>query len=144
MTSNSQHPSLGRIVIYRSRTGDYDLPAIVNATKDSLNPKGVEAGYVPDLSSPTHVHLTVFSPGRGGLRKGAEDFKVTSPFPVSENVSGCYQEWDIAYAYDPDEERTYGESMQRIAEVAPGTWRWPHIIPATSSMLAAGRIQPGL
>jgi hypothetical protein len=104
-----QRPTLGRIVIYRSRTGDYDVPAIVNCTVESINPKGVEAGHVPPLTDFANVHLTVFSPGKPGLRKGAEDFKVTSDHPVSENVSGCYQEWDIPFD----------------SEGGPGTWRWP-------------------
>jgi hypothetical protein len=113
-------PSIGRIVIYRSRTGEYDVPAIINCTTDSLNPKGVEAGHIPALSSDTHVHLTVFSPGKPGLRLGAQNFVKESAatfgdeqVPVSENVSGCYQEWDVAY----DEVRD--------AEVPAGTWRWP-------------------
>ena len=106
-------PTIGRIVIYRSRTGDYDVPAIVTATTDTLNPKGVEAGHIPPLTSPSHVHLTVFTAGKPGLRQGAEDFKVTSEQPVSENVAGCYQEWDIP------------EDATRDAEVPPGTWRWP-------------------
>ena len=109
----STQPTLGRIVWYRSRTGSYDVPAIVTATTDSLNPKGVEAGHIPPLTSDWHVHLTVFSAGRPGLRHDAEDFKVVSEFPVSENVAGCYQEWDIPF----DETRD--------AEVPPGTWRWP-------------------
>jgi hypothetical protein len=105
-------PSIGRIVVYRSRTGTYSIPAIVNATVDTLNPDGVAAGHVPDLSSNTHVHLTVFTPGKPGMRGGAGDFKVESPHGRGENVSGCYQEWDIPFD-DSDEDQ------------APGTWRWP-------------------
>jgi hypothetical protein len=109
-------PTIGRIVIYRSRTGDYDIPAIVTATQDTLNLKGVEAGYVPPLSGDYSVHLTVFSPGKGGLHKEAENFLVKSEYPVSENVSGCYQEWDISIA---------------IANtIGPGTWRWPERVGA--------------
>lgn len=103
---------IGRIVIYRSRTGDYDVPAIVTATVDTLNPKGVELGHIPALSSPDHVHLTCFTAGKPGMRRGAEDFKVESEHGRSENVSGCYQEWDIPWLPE-------GE------EIAPGTWRWP-------------------
>lgn len=111
-------PSIGRIVTYRSRTGDYDVPAIVTATTETLNPKGPAAyeesgGHkgVPPLSSETHVHLTVFTPGLPGQRATAEDFKVQSEHGMSENVSGCYQEWDIPF----------------YAEPAPGAWRWPVI-----------------
>lgn len=91
----SATPPLGMSVIYRSRTGDYDVPAIVTATVDTLNPEGVEAGHIPALSEPHCVHLTCFTAGKPGLRRGAEDFKVESEHPVSENVAGCYQEWDI-------------------------------------------------
>jgi hypothetical protein len=31
---------IGRTVLYRSRTGDYTVPAVVTATKDTLNPMG--------------------------------------------------------------------------------------------------------
>lgn len=109
-------PTIGRIVIYRSRTGNYDLPAIVNCTKASAYQGGIDAGFLPPLSSKDHVHLTVFSPGRPGQRvTGAElkdvegQFLTKSAYPVSENVSGCYQEWDIPYD----------------ADGGPGTWSWP-------------------
>ena len=108
-------PTIGRIVVYRSRTGDYDVPAIINATKASLNPKGVELGHVPDLSSDTHVHLTVFTPGKPGMRRDADDFKVESEHDRSENVAGCYQEWDIPF-------------VDVGAHVLPGSWRWTQIV----------------
>lgn len=110
-------PTIGRIVIYRSRTGDYDLPAIITATTETLNQKGVDAGHVPPLSSEQHVHLTVFSPGRGGLRQEADNFLVRSEHPVCENVSGCYQEWDIP----PDEFKDTPYDHQPL----PGSWRPP-------------------
>lgn len=103
-----EYPTIGRIIIYRSRTGNYDVPAIINATQDTLYLPGVEGGYVPDLDSPEHVHLTVFTPGKPGLRS-QDDFKVESDEPVSENVAGCYQEWNIPFGPQAD----------------PGTWRWP-------------------
>lgn len=109
-------PTLGRIVIYRSRTGDYDVPAIITATEETLNPKGVELGHVPPLSGNMYVHLTVFTPGKPGMRRGAEDFKVESPHGRGENVSGCYQEWDIPMA-DPNNS---GDGAPQ-----PGSWRWP-------------------
>jgi hypothetical protein len=104
-----QGETIGRIVIYRSRTGDYDVPAIITATIESLNRKGVELGHVPDLEAPGNVHLTVFTPGKPGMRRGADDFQVESAHGRSENVAGCYQEWDIPYSPEP----------------SPGTWRWP-------------------
>jgi hypothetical protein len=106
-----QTPTIGRIVLYRSRTGDYTVPAIVTATVDTLNPKGVELGHVPALTGDQHVHLTVLTPGKPGKRRGADDFLVESEHPRSENVAGCYQEWDIA-AGDPGDH-------------GPGTWIWP-------------------
>lgn len=114
------HPSLGRIVIFRSRTGNYDVPAIVTATEESLAPAGVSAWLkdrskgVPPLSGSHHVHLTVFTPGIPGQRASAEDFVVApAAGMIGENASGCYQEWDVP-EHDP-------------LESAPGagTWRWP-------------------
>lgn len=107
-------PQIGRIVIYRSRTGSYSVPAVVNAVEGTLNPEGVEAGHVPPLSSDRHVHLTVFTPGRPGMRGGAGDFLVESEHGRSENVAGCYQEWDVPF--DNGRPGTVQE---------PGSWRWP-------------------
>jgi hypothetical protein len=112
-------PTIGRIVIYRSRTGDYDVPAIITATVETLNPKGVELGHIPALSSDDHVHLTCFTAGKPGKRRDAEDFLVESEHGRSENVAGCYQEWDIPFSPAqppiPDASRS----------IVPGTWRWP-------------------
>jgi hypothetical protein len=117
-TPEPQKVSICRMVEYRSRTGNYSIPAVVNCTTDSIYQPGVEHGFVPPLSAVDNVHLTVFTPGKPGLRAladavepapGAENFVVPSPHPISENVAGCYQEWDIPY--DPDG--------------GPGTWRWP-------------------
>jgi hypothetical protein len=111
-------PTIGRIVIYRSRTGDYDVPAIVTATQATLNRKGVEGyvlGYVPDLSSEEHVHLTVFTPGiPGDVGHAVEEaeFKVRGAQPAQPNMGGSYPEWGIPPALDG-------------GDVAPGTWRWP-------------------
>lgn len=115
-------PSIGRIVIYRSRTGDYDCPAIVTATTETLNPKGVELGHVPALSSDEHVHLTVFTAGKPGLRRDADDFKVESEHGRSENVAGCYQEWDIG--------PTCANCEEAGEKPIPGTWRWPERVSA--------------
>jgi hypothetical protein len=111
-------PTIGCLVIYRSRTGDYDVPAIVNCTMATINQKGVDAGHVPPLSSPLAVHLTVLTPGKPGMRRDAGDFKVESEHGRSENVAGCYQEWDIP----PNELVDHPEGGD---QPAPGTWRWP-------------------
>lgn len=102
-------PTIGRIVIYRSRTGAYDCPAIVTATQDTLFRPNVEAGLIADLTSPEHVHLTVFTPGKPGERASATDFEFESPHGRAENAGGLYQEWDIPHDQGG----------------GPGTWRWP-------------------
>jgi len=56
-------PDLGDDVLYRSKTGNYDLAAKVTSTKKSLWIGGVQAGHVPDLDTDYHVHLHVFTPG---------------------------------------------------------------------------------
>jgi hypothetical protein len=110
-------PTIGRIVIYRSRTGDYDCPAIVAGTIDTLNQKNVDAGLLPGCSSSTNVHLVVFTPGPPGKRATAEDFKVPAPHGIAENVGGVYQEWDI-----PQAKPLVGEDIE------PGSWRWPKVV----------------
>lgn len=55
---------LAEVVTYRSRTGGYDLAAIVTGTRDSVTDAGVASGDVRQLSSPSHVHLQVFTPGK--------------------------------------------------------------------------------
>lgn len=110
-------PTIGRIVIYKSRTGYYVVPAVVTATVDTLFRPNVDAGYIADLSSPSHVHLTVFTPGKPGKRAEATDFKVESPHGRSENAGGVYQEWDIPQHTD--------DGTVPGREQAPGTWAWP-------------------
>jgi hypothetical protein len=83
-------PKLSKSVIYRSRTGSYSVPAIINCNVDSIDPEGVRLGHVPALTEFDAVHLTVFTPGRPGTTRGG--MQVTS-----QNVAGCYQEWDIPY-----------------------------------------------
>lgn len=120
---DTQPPTIGRIVLYRSRTGKYTVPAVVTATVDTLNSEGVSAGTVPALTSDSHVHLTVFTPGKPGMRSSADDFLVESPYPVSENVAGTYQEWDVPF-WQP----TATPSIPEIPEEQkPGTWGWPTI-----------------
>lgn len=113
-------PTIGRIVRFRSRTGSYTVPAIITATVDTLDPRGVELGHVSGLSSPTHVHLTVFTSGKPGMRRGADNFVgARAAEPVSENVAGCYQEWNVPL----DVPEVEGEEY-------PGTWHWPTLKPA--------------
>lgn len=109
MEGTAQKPTIGRIVIYRSKTGDYDVPAIVNCTTETISQKGVELGHVPPLTSPAHVHLTVLTPGKPGTaREGNE------PNPAQR--SGTYQEWDIP---------PVPVGAKLVDSVPPGTWRWP-------------------
>lgn len=108
-------PTIGRIVLYRSRTGDYTCPAIITATRDTLFQPNVDAGHIPGLDTDNHVHLTVFTPGSPGKRGDAKDFKVVSDMPIAENVGGLYQEWNIAYFAEINDYRAQ----------APGTWAWP-------------------
>lgn len=91
-------PTLGRIVHYRGKQG-FLAPraAIVTATGDSLDPRGVASGDVPGLDSPTHVHLWVFTPGDKG---GFAEYNV----PRGQPAEG--------------EEATAGM-------IPPGTWCWP-------------------
>lgn len=71
----------GRIVTYRSNTGNYDLAAIVTQTYGSTWQPGVAAGDVPPLTGKTNVHLRVFTPGE----------------------QGAYAEHDVPYDPDNDE-----------------------------------------
>lgn len=111
-------PSIGRIVVYRSRTGAWSVPAIVAATQETLNVDLVKAGYCPDLDSPEHVHLVVFSPGRPMTPQ--EQTVLHANFvnpPVDEawtdvNMGGTFREWNIPIDVGSEEQ-------------APGTWRWP-------------------
>lgn len=106
-------PTIGRIVHYRSRTGRYTVPAIVTATVDTLFRPAVEGGHIPDLSSPMHVHLTVFTPGTPGER-----LPDTDPTINAANLGGSYQEWDVPFdastGFRPPEDPQ-----------AAGTWAWP-------------------
>lgn len=106
--------TIGRIVLYRSRTGKYTCPAMVTATVDTLFRPNVEAGYIADLTSINNVHLTVFTPGAPGKRATAEDFEARVNAPISENVSGTYQEWDVPH----------GE-LDAEGNLPAGTWAFP-------------------
>lgn len=61
------NPITGDIVRYRGKLGFHATrSAMVTADVRTLDPRGVEAGTVPALDSPQHVHLWVFSPGESG------------------------------------------------------------------------------
>ena len=84
-----QKPSLGRIVHYRGKQGFLAMRcAIVTADVSSLDPRGVEAGEVPALSSDTHVHLWVFTPSEKG---GFAEFDVPQGDPQGDPQDGGLQ-----------------------------------------------------
>lgn len=116
-------PTPGRIVWYQTdgRNGlDYLLPAIVTVTQDS-HPGDYPDGTpnsLPVPSSPTHVHLTVYTPGGFGSKyhteegeQGWSDYQRDNLGRPSQFTpgSGTYTEWDVPY--DPNGNRR--------------SWRWP-------------------
>lgn len=106
-------PTIGRIVIYRSKTGDYVMPAIITATTETLYRPNVEAGHVPDLSSDMHVHLVVFTagmPGHVALTTAENHPELADPSRRNHPYGGTYQEWDIPWNADAS---------------AAGAWSWP-------------------
>lgn len=56
-------PKIGMMVNYQSKKNPYILPAIITATTETLWDEGVKRGDVQKLSSDTHVHLLVLTPG---------------------------------------------------------------------------------
>lgn len=115
-------PSIGRVVIYRSRTGTYSMPALISATVDTLHRPNVDAGHVPDLTSGRHVHLTVFTPGILGQRSASTDPELGKANPPA---GGSLQEWDIA-EWEPRLDQA-GDAFAAGDYTAqpPGTWAWP-------------------
>lgn len=106
-------PTIGRIVSYRSKTGRYSVPAIITATQATLFEDAVQAGAIPAVSSETHVHLHVLTPGLAGHR-----LPDTDPSIGQANPGGYYQEHDVPFSETVDS--TPGQSRQE-----PGTWAWP-------------------
>jgi hypothetical protein len=104
--------AIGRVVIYRSKTGKYDLPAIVNCTTATLDPEGVKLGHVPELSTPDAVHLTVFTCGKEGTSREGNVVN-------NEAAGGSYQEFNIPMSGFSPATATEGDEPQ------PGTWRFP-------------------
>lgn len=97
-------PTLGRIVHYRGKQGLHAMrAAIVTATVDTLDSRGVEAGQVPPLSSDQHVHLWVFTPAAAGVNAG----------------TGGFPEFDVPRG-EPD-----GAEPGTAGTIPPGTWCWP-------------------
>lgn len=104
---------IARAVIYRSKTGSYDLPAVVTATVKTLDPTGVSLGHVPELTGPSRVHLTVFTYGKQGTARDGN--------PVNnEAAGGSYQEFNIPQFVVPE----VGAEDEPV-EIVNGTWRWP-------------------
>ena len=91
-------PALGSIVHYRGKRGLLAArAAVVTATVDTLDPRGVASGDVPALSSDEHVHLWVYTPG----------------------AQGGFAEFDV-----PRGEPADGEPVT-AGTIPPGTWCWP-------------------
>lgn len=104
---------IARAVIYRSKTGSYDLPAVVTATVNTLDPQGVSLGHVPELTAANRVHLTVFTCGKAGTSRDGN--------PVNnEAAGGSYQEFNIPQFVVPE----LGAEDEAV-EIVAGTWRWP-------------------
>lgn len=134
-------PTIGRVVWYRSRTGAYTVPAMITCTTETLYEPAVEMGYIPALSSPTHVHLTVLSPGVPELGANSPDWgrelddpraahlqaaRHRPPGAESFNLAGTYQEWDVRF-FDP---RGLPVSCRPLpvdgdVEMLAGSWTWP-------------------
>lgn len=104
-------PTIGRIVVYRSKTGNYVVPGLVSATVDTLYRPAVDEGHISDLSSDTHVHLVVFTPGFAGHRNSSTSIEQAEELTrLSSPAGGTYQEFDVPY----------DETGQ-----TPGSWSWP-------------------
>lgn len=98
-------PTLGRIVHYRGKQGLLaPRAAIVTATVDSLDPRGVEAGQVPPLDSDQHVHLWVWTPAAIGPNA----------------APGGFAEFNVPRGQSADE-----RAETTAGTIPPGTWCWP-------------------
>lgn len=117
MTQTHTDITIGRAVWYRSKSGDYTMPAVVAATTKTLHRGNVEAGYLPDLSSDSHVHLVVYTAGTPGQRNPATDPSLGRANPPG---GGTFQEWDI-----PFWDANTGSQAKVLAEQPGGTWTWP-------------------
>jgi hypothetical protein len=110
-------PTIGRIVIYKSKTGDYVMPAIIAATTATLHRPNVEAGHIPDLDSDTHVHLIVFTtgiPGEVSTNTAEQRPELVMPDRVNRPFGGTFQEWNIPQS----------QAAENVEHDA-GSWFWP-------------------
>lgn len=91
-------PALGDVLLYRGKQG-FLAPrsAIVVGTVDSIDPRGIESGAVPALTSDEHVHLWVFGPGSAGFA----EFDVPRGQPSTPGADAT------------------------VGEIPPGSWTWP-------------------
>lgn len=124
-------PTLGRIVLYRSKVGLYVVPAVVTATIDTLHPSGIERYEqtngregVPPLDDELHVHLTVMSPGICVDK--------APPPGMDANRGGTFREWNIGPSVTTLEGSPLalspvnaGDAPENAVAMAPGTWAWP-------------------
>lgn len=114
---------LGRVVWYRSKTGTYTCPATITATTDSLYLPNVEAGHLLPLSSDTHVHLTVDTPGLQGhvsATTAQNHPELAKPDRLSVPAGGTYQEFDI-----PQWVQNVPNDLFKHSNQPAGTWMWP-------------------
>lgn len=121
-------PTIGRVVLYRSRTGNYTVPAIITATTDSLYQPNVDAGHIAGLTDEQHVHLSALTPGKPGTR-GSENVDMLVPDsdarPIRPNIAGLYQEDDVPQ-WDPawlPESPVFDHEHLDLQPA--GTWTWP-------------------
>lgn len=114
-------PSMGRIVWYRSRTGDYACAALITATKDGpVCQRNIDEGYMVGFTSATHVHLDVRSPGIPGKQRTSdftEGFKDQTGIKMPAS-SGGYAEFDVPFWHP-------GKDKWEFDEQPPRTWTWP-------------------
>lgn len=112
----SVHPEVGQVVLYRSRTGRYTLPAIVTATASSIDHVGVAMGNVPPLTGRWHVHLQVFTPGPSG---GYQEHNVP---PCAVLSSDLLPDGEAVVALH---DRQDGDDPAAVSGFTPGTWARP-------------------
>jgi hypothetical protein len=81
-------PITPALVAYRGMLGHQAVrAAVVTANAHTLDPRGVESGQVPSLTSDDRVHLWVFTP----------------------SAAGGWPEWDVPMADVP---HTIGDQLQ--------------------------------
>lgn len=102
-------------MIYRSKTGRYSLPAIVNTTTETIYEESVRRGFMDPLTDHDNVHLTVLTGGRPGGRLPDTDPNLPQAPP-----GGTYQESNIPWAGEMEGDWKYEDQP-------PGTWAWPNL-----------------